>query len=405
MTSADPGSVLYVTYDGLLEPLGASQVLPYVVGLARRGFGLEVLSFEKREDLHRAGAVQELAASLASEGVGWTCRRYHGRPTLPATLFDVAVGRRAVTRWARRARTGGAGLLVHARGYLPGLMGLAARRLGARLLFDMRGFWVDERIEGGFWRPGSPHVRISRWIERELLRSADHVVVLTRSAAARLGGLSPGVAPPASTVLPTCVDLDRFCVPERPAEAKAALGLPDRPTLIHTGNLIGWYDGPATVRVGKTFVERTGGTFVILTRQTEVARDLVRAEGVDARIHAVDPRDVPRWLQASDAGLALVRSTPAKDASFPTKLGEYLAVGLAALTTDFGNLRDLEDGVVLRVLGSDEAASEAGAWLAEAVGRPDRSERARAIAAAHLSLTAGVEALAGIYRRLGVSPS
>jgi hypothetical protein len=43
--------VLYVTYDGLLDPLGSSQVVPYVLGLAARGVEIDVLSFEKPEAL------------------------------------------------------------------------------------------------------------------------------------------------------------------------------------------------------------------------------------------------------------------------------------------------------------------------------------------------------------------
>src|SRR4051794_20204501 len=42
-------SVLYITYDGLTDPLGRSQVLPYLTGLAERGHRITVLSCEKPE--------------------------------------------------------------------------------------------------------------------------------------------------------------------------------------------------------------------------------------------------------------------------------------------------------------------------------------------------------------------
>lgn len=389
-------SVLYVTYDGLLEPLGASQVVPYVLGLAERGHPIEILSFEKPADLGRPEAVARLRATLDARGVGWTARRYHQRPTLPATLWDVAVGRRDVARWARR-RAGG---IVHARGYVPGLIGLAARRRGGTLLFDMRGFWVDERIEAGHWRAGGPEARIGRWIERRLLAEAAHVVLNTERAAGRVGALAPRRPAPPVTVVPPCVDLARFRPPEDPAAARSALGLPDVPTVIHTGNLIGWYDGPGTVRAGRAFVERTGGSFVILTRQREEAARLVREGGVEARIETADPADVPRWLQAADAGLALVRATPAKDASFPTRLGEYLACGLAVLASDVGDVGALADGEVLGLVGSEGGPEPAGAWLAEAAARPDRSARARALAERHLSLEEGVRRLDAVYGAL-----
>ena len=39
--------VLYLSYDGALEPLGQSQVVPYLVGLAARGAAITLVSFEK----------------------------------------------------------------------------------------------------------------------------------------------------------------------------------------------------------------------------------------------------------------------------------------------------------------------------------------------------------------------
>jgi len=41
--------VLYVSYDGVLDPLGSSQVVPYVAGLAGHGFSPTLISFEKPE--------------------------------------------------------------------------------------------------------------------------------------------------------------------------------------------------------------------------------------------------------------------------------------------------------------------------------------------------------------------
>ena len=42
-------TALYLSYDGMCDPLGGSQVLPYVVGLARLGHRLDLISFEKPE--------------------------------------------------------------------------------------------------------------------------------------------------------------------------------------------------------------------------------------------------------------------------------------------------------------------------------------------------------------------
>ena len=48
-SSGDRGRILYVSHNGLTEPLGRRQVLPYVAGLAARGFDVTVVSYEKAE--------------------------------------------------------------------------------------------------------------------------------------------------------------------------------------------------------------------------------------------------------------------------------------------------------------------------------------------------------------------
>ena len=40
-------NILYLSYDGMTDPLGQSQVLPYLVGLSKKGFQFTLISFEK----------------------------------------------------------------------------------------------------------------------------------------------------------------------------------------------------------------------------------------------------------------------------------------------------------------------------------------------------------------------
>ena len=42
-------TVLYITYDGLLDPLGSSQILPYVKGISKHQDEVVIVSFEKSE--------------------------------------------------------------------------------------------------------------------------------------------------------------------------------------------------------------------------------------------------------------------------------------------------------------------------------------------------------------------
>jgi glycosyltransferase involved in cell wall biosynthesis len=394
------GRILHVTYDGLLEPLGASQVVPYVEALAADGFALDVLSFEKRADLVDHARRSATAARLAAAGVPWTARRWHARPVVPATAWDVATG--------TLAAVGQRPSVVHARGYVAASIGLAVRRAtGAALLFDMRGFWVDERVEAGIWAPGAAVVRAARRLERLLLASADAVVVLTARAAAELKARTASRCAAPVHVVPTCVDLTRFRPAGDRARARAALGLRTGPVVVHAGTLASWYLAEATFAIGAAFARLTGGTFLVLTRDRARAAGLATRLAPEAVVHTAAPEDVPRWLAACDAGLAAVRPDPAKRASAPTKLAEYLACGLAVATTrGVGDLDvQLAGADVAVTFDADAEPGGVARRLAAAATRPDRVRAARGLAGRLFALERGTAAYGAIYRALGATPS
>jgi len=168
-------AVLYISYDGLLEPLGESQVVTYVERLASE-FDISLLSFEKPSDLSDRDRVVAMAERLSGRGIKWLRCKYHKHPAVLSTAWDVLrgiVGARGDCR-SRRVR------IIHARSYVPSLMAIRARAVsGARFLFDTRGFWVDEKVQAGHWTAGGTLARSGKFWERRFFRSADAIVSLT----------------------------------------------------------------------------------------------------------------------------------------------------------------------------------------------------------------------------------
>jgi glycosyltransferase involved in cell wall biosynthesis len=389
------GPILYMSYDGALEPLGRSQVVPYLVGLAARGASVTLMSFEKPADL--AGAERaRLRDELARAGVRWIPLVYHKRPTLAATAWDLACGTVVAATVVIRSRIG----IVHARSYVVALIAwLLKRTLGVRFVFDMRGFWPDERVEGGLWRRGRVY-RVVKWLERRFLRDADEVVTLTERARATVEHWD-GLTAPHVTVIPTCVDLARFRVAPRRARAGGR-------TLVYTGSLGTWYELPAMLRFAELASERAGSVrFVVVTRnldEVERVRAATRLGRDQLVAVSAAPAEVPRWLAEADAGLAFYKPGWARQATCPTKVGEYLATGLPVVVNDaVGDMAAIvggsRAGVVLSEF-SDAALTAALDALDDLLRDPDVTARCRRVAETHFSLEEGVERYAAIYRRL-----
>src|SRR5436853_5353131 len=170
--------VLYISYNGMLDPLGQSQVIPYLKELSKLGVEFTLLSFEREQAYGPDGEqrCRALNQELSQFGVKWHRLRYHQRPSIPATAFDVAAGIRLASRLVRRDKIE----LIHARAHIPAVIALALkRRFGIKMIFDVRGLMAEEYIDAGHWRQGSIAARLTKTCERRALANADGVVTLT----------------------------------------------------------------------------------------------------------------------------------------------------------------------------------------------------------------------------------
>lgn len=374
--------VIYVSYDGAAEPLGQSQVVAYLERLAG-DCDIDLVSFEKPAD-----DSEQVAERLSASGVSWHPLRYHHQPPVASTAFDVAGGTRLLRRLI--GRTDGK-VIVHARSYVPALMALrAGLPERARFLFDIRGFWADERVEGGIWRRGALY-RVAKRYERRFFAEADAVVTLTRSSVRQIREWMGANQAPVE-VIPTCVDVDRFVRSSRAA---------DGPSTVWAGTVGGWYDFP----VGVALARQIGLPFRVVTKQADEARRMLG--DVPAQVRSVRADEMPDQLSAGDIGLCTVRPSFSKRASAPTRVAEYLAAGMPfAVLSGVGDLDELVSGERVGVALKDADATSIGA-AAEELRRladdPDTSQRCREVARRLFSLDHGVETYLRLYRMLTAS--
>jgi len=80
--------VLYLSYDGVLEPLGQSQVVAYLEQLAG-DYAIHLVAFEKQTDLDDTSACLHVSARLSRAGIHWHPRTCHKRPSALATAWDI----------------------------------------------------------------------------------------------------------------------------------------------------------------------------------------------------------------------------------------------------------------------------------------------------------------------------
>ena len=392
--------VLYLSYTGLLEPLGQSQVFAYLRLLSRE-HQITLVTFEKPADLDDGDRIRRQRDVCEAHGVRWLPQRYHQRPRLLATAWDLITALFVALREVRRGRIEA----VHCRSYIPSFVALIVKWLTGRpFIFDMRALWPEEMVAVGRLTAGSPVFRLLKGGERACLMQAAAVVSLTQAAVIHLRSVYGGdIAATKFTVIPTCVDLDLFSA--RPA--RTAPGT--RPTTVGSVGsvLTGWFrlDWLAAFYQAVRRHEGDAAFKIITPENPDHVRASAQALGAPSdrlEVFGVSSSEVPEALVPLDAVAMFFTSGVAKMGSCPTRLGEVLARGVPAVVNPgVGDIeaivRDNRVGVVITD-SSPEAMARGAVELLELLNDPHLPARCRQVAEVHFSLARGAEAYAGIYR-------
>jgi len=394
----------------MLDPLGQSQVIPYLKELSDKGVRFTLLSFEGLQAYTAEGIerCKQLHAELAGNEIDWHWLRYHKTPSLPATVYDVIAGVRYGGRLVRRKRIE----MVHARSHIAATIALALKkRFALKMIFDVRGLMAEEYVDAGHWREGSIPYRLTKAMERRALEASDGVVTLTEKIWPVIKdwkGLRDREV--IHEVVPCCADLEVFrCCENDRLEARRRLGIEDRFVLVYSGSVGGWYlaDKMADFFVALIKMKPNGHFLWLTGGSRNLVETLMSARGLKPgqfTVRKVAAADVPMYLCASDAGIAFYRPTLSRLATSPVKLAEYLACGLPVIINagvgDSDTLIGTQRvGAVVSDFNEDEY--QKALLVIEDLMSEEARERARKVAERFLDVRRiGVERYALLYAKI-----
>ena len=129
--------ILYLSYDGMTDTLGQSQVLPYLIGLSKLGHNITIVSAEKKDNFMKR---QLLINQIVDESnIKWKPIFYTKNPPVISTILDVF----KIKNISKELHVKENFDIVHCRSYITSLVGLHLKRnYKLKFLFDMRGFLV-----------------------------------------------------------------------------------------------------------------------------------------------------------------------------------------------------------------------------------------------------------------------
>jgi glycosyltransferase involved in cell wall biosynthesis len=344
-----PLPVLYISYDGMTDPLGQSQVLPYLIHLKKSHPQITILSAEKPE--RYAEGKENIAAIMNRHGITWIPLVYHKQPPLFSTYYDSwKLKKKATTICSATPH------IVHCRSYIAGLIGLHLKhKFNVNFIFDMRGFWADERIEGGIWPKNhwlfSKVYRYFKRKEQAFFKHADTVISLTHQGKHVLNKTF-GVDQSKISVVPCCVDTHTF-LPEKidvaiVASLKKQLGIQQNDFVVgYLGSIGTWYLLEEMMQFFAQLKQRKNNARFLFITTESAATIYLEAQKAglnsnDIIITKSERGDVPLHLSLCHLGLFFIKPVFSKIASSPTKMGEMLSMGLPVIcNTGVGDVEQI----------------------------------------------------------------
>lgn len=331
-----PKNVLFVTWDGPQSSYLEGLFLPIFKLLEARGFSFHILQFTWGDKQHRY-ALKKLCEN---QGASYRDISILRRP--------VALGSLATAVWSARyirqvIKEHGIDIVMP-RSTIPALSAILALRKFplVGLLFDADGLPHDERVDYGGWLPNGFAYRLLRDLEAFAIRHADGVLTRSKKAVdilvARAGA---GIKPEKFRVVSNGRNEDLFTLisDQERIEVRESLNIgKDVPMVVFVGSsMSGKYCGKEMLEFFRRVRNRRQDARMLLLIGSPQEVNEILQDNTDIASSCTAMRvaasDVPRYLGASDLGLAFIRPSFSMQAAAAIKLGEYLLCGLPILTT------------------------------------------------------------------------
>jgi glycosyltransferase involved in cell wall biosynthesis len=401
--------VLYISYDGLTDPLGQSQVLPYVSFLSKHGYRFTILSFEKKDRFNKERHIIEAIAK--DSNIDWVPLTFTAKPPVLSKIYDRYRMWQTALKLYRTKKFD----LVHCRSYIAAEMGLRLKKkFGVKMLFDMRGFWADEKLDNGQWNMQKPFYRRLyqhyKKKEKEFLLAADGIVSLTNAAKKYLLD-QPQYKHLSIEVIPCCADLGHFDFHKISGEAvqdlRNSLGIDaNSKVMIYLGSTGGWYMTKEMLLFFKTLIE-TYPSYVMLVLTKDDA-DQLRNEAADLGIPGnqlvitySDRKRLPLFMALANFSIFFIRNSFSKMASSPTKHAELMGMGIPVVCNDIGDtgtiIRETKTGIVVNEF--DKTSLEKAVKEIHQLEQLDK-EQIRNCAARFFDLEVGAGKYLGLYKAM-----
>ncbi len=325
---------LFITYDGLLDPLGRSQIIPYLKSIAKSERKIKVISFEKNKNIEFK-KINSMRLDLLKNNILWKYIKFSENYGKIGKIYDL----NKMFFFSLFLILFGTIKIVHCRSHVPAIVGFFLKKFfKIKLVFDFRGLWVEERFDYNIWSKKNVlhklYFKVFKKLELKILNNSDYIICLTNSVKPYLIKILNKKVP--IEVIPCCADYNFFkknkyskntakkiLKVEKNASVIGYAGSINKVYLIQ--NMIDFFKN--LQKINKKLI------FVFVTPQTNEVKKIISSNlnkkiNKNIKIFKADRENIPLFLSSFDLTLCFIKKTFSRTAMSPTKMFESFAVGI-----------------------------------------------------------------------------
>ncbi len=316
--------IIYITYDGIFDFLGQSQVLKY---LSKSKYSNKILliSFEKKNNLKNVYEYKKIKEIVDISGIDWNICTNSEKVWFISKIFDLFKIIVLIYNSNKKYNI----KTVHCRSYLPTFAAYILKFfIKFNLIFDMRGFWVDERYEWSIWSKNKFFYKVLKFVEYKLIKCADKIIVLCNDAKIELIK-NFNVTDKNITIIPTCADEKQFFTSKEKYWG-------DTLNLCHLGTIKTRYDIDFTLRLFNLLDKKIDSKILFINKGEE---DFIKSKCIEYKINrskyeirSFNHYEIQNIINKFDYNIFFPKKGYYTKGFFPTKIAESLLSGVPIIT-------------------------------------------------------------------------
>ncbi len=310
--------------------------MPYLLGIEKSGYVIHIISCEKQVRLNKEK--DTILKQLKNTNITWEYIIYDENGSFFSRFSYI----KKITAIVKQLVATKKIELIHCRSYLSSLIGLKFKlKNNIPFLFDMRGFWADERIDGNIW--SKRHVLQNLFYqyfkkkEIQFLKHSDAIVSLTLAGLNELEKKHPDLnIKQKTTIIPCCTNTSVF-----DKETSQSISLPNinanDHVIVYSGSIGTWYYTREMIDCILIWRRKIPNIkLLILTKDTFELNHIIESYTPEQKkiivIASANYNQMPSYLSLAKSSIFFIKPAYSKIASSPTKMAECWAMNLPIIT-------------------------------------------------------------------------